>query len=304
MKRLMGFGVFLFVVSSGLLPRTVFSQSLSSGLGATKLDGLKNFSECQNQALGHHEKLIADRLDAKLAKSDALTTEERDIWAADIRALRQVTPSQPYKAPDAKNPQHYLLGLTNDEQVAINSMHSRFVQEVHLACEQKYGGMTRYSQGADQSGQARYEQGLRDQMQTPIDIASIPVGPLSSPFPKSRAQLAEERRAAQQASRQAAAQQISGCANAAKGLRLSIMADKMQQRLNSAQALSAKERADFEADIRATREAAAKGLDQVAPVDPNNPNRALMRLTPQEQLEVATEFADKYMAQMKDCVKR
>jgi hypothetical protein len=301
MKRRIGSWVLLLVVSFGVAPRASFAQ----GLGATKLDGLKDFSECLNQVAGHHENLIADRLEAKLKISTALTQQERDIWAGDIRALRQVTPSQPnYKSPDPKDPQHYFLGMTNDEQVAINSMNSRFSQEVNLACEKKYGGMTRYSGGGDQSSQTRYEQGLRDQMQTPIDIATIPVAPLPSPFPKTREQIQEERRAAQQASRQAIATKMSGCMDAAKGLRLSIVADKMQKRLDSSQGLSAKDRADFEADIKATRDAAGKGLDMAAPVDPSNPNRAVMRLTTQDQLDITKEFMNQYMARMQSCTKR
>ena len=291
----------LLVGSFVVIPHSSFGQSLSSGLGATKLDGLKNFADCQNQALGHREHLIGDRLEAKLAVATALNTEERAIWVAEVRALKEVTPSRPYKAPDEKNSQRYFLGLTDDEQVAINSMHSRFVQEVNLACEKKYGGMLRYSQGADQSGQARYEKELQDKMQTPIDIATIPVTPIPSPFPKSREQMQEERRAARQAARQAANQTISSCTQGAKGLRLSIMADKMQQRLDSSKGLSAKQRAEFEADIKATRDAAAQKLDYAPPVDPSNPNRALMRLTAQEQLDVTTEFSNQYMAQMKSC---
>jgi len=68
---------------------------------------LRIFSECQNQVLGHHEHLIGGRLEAKLAISTALKPEEHDIWAAEIRALQQVTPSRPYKAPDEKNSQRY-----------------------------------------------------------------------------------------------------------------------------------------------------------------------------------------------------
>jgi len=83
---------------------------------------------------------------------------------------------------------------------------------------------------------------------------------------------------------------------------LSIRADKMQQRLNASKELSAKERADFEADIKATRDAADQKLDYAAPVDPKNPNRAMMRLTAQEQVEVTTEFSNRYLATMQNCV--
>ena len=49
------------------------------------------------------------------------------------------------------------------------------------------------------------------------------------------------------------------------------MADKMQQRLDASKALSAKERAEFEADIKATRDAADQKLDSAPPVDPKIP---------------------------------
>src|SRR6266446_3744240 len=99
----------MLLISSGIgLP-----ASFAQGLGATQIGpGLQNFADCQNQVKGHSEHLMADRLQAKLDKSSSLTPEDRDIWVAEIRALRQVKPSQPYKAPDPKNPQRYFLGLT------------------------------------------------------------------------------------------------------------------------------------------------------------------------------------------------
>jgi hypothetical protein len=287
------------MISSGIGMQASFAQ----GLGATQIGpGLQNLVDCQNQVQGHREHLMADRLQAKLDNTTSLTPEDHDIWVAEIGALRQVKPSHPYKAPDPKNPQRYFLGLTNEEQTAINSMHNRFSQENNLACEKKYGGMTRYSPGSDQSGQAAYEKQLKNNIQAATDIATIPVGPIPSPHPKTLQQMHEERRATQQANRQAAAQTISSCTDSAKGLRMSIMADKMQQKLNASKGLSAKERADFEADIKATRDAADQKLDSAPPVDPKNPNRAMMRLTAQEQIDVTTEFSNRYLAVMQNCV--
>ncbi|MGA9040787.1 MAG: hypothetical protein WB421_09650 [Terriglobales bacterium] len=277
--------------------------SFAQGLGATQIGpGLQNLADCQNRTLGHREHLMADRLQAKLDKTTTLAPEDHDIWVAEIRALRQVTPSQPFKAPDPKNPQRYLLGLTNNEQMAINSMHNRFVQENTLACEKKYGGMSRYSPGSDQSGQANYEKQLKDNIGTATDIATIPVGEIPSPHPKTMEQMHAERRATQQANRQAATQTISGCTDSSKGLRLSILADKMQQKLDASKGLSAKEHADFEADIKATRDAADQNLTSAPPVDPKNPTRAMMRLTAQEQMEVTTEFSKRYLAAIQNCM--
>ena len=127
---------------------------------------------------------------------------------------------------------------------------------------------------------------------------------LPSPFPKSAAEIAAEKKAAQDASRQAFQNQFASCADSAKGLRLSLMADRMQRNLDQAQGLSADERAAYEADIRATRESAAKGLDMVEPVDPANPMRAMMRLSTQEQIELATEFGRRYSEQLASCNRR
>ncbi len=97
--------VVLIAVSLGVVPHTSFAQSLSSALGAGHLDGLTKLANCQRPIMGHRERLIADRLDAKLAVSPTLTPQERSIWQADIEALRKVDYAHPYTAPDPKNPQ-------------------------------------------------------------------------------------------------------------------------------------------------------------------------------------------------------
>jgi hypothetical protein len=96
----------MFLISAGI----AFPASFAQGLGATQVGpDLQNFADCQNRVQGHSEHLMADRLQAKLDKSTALTPEDHDIWAAEIAALRQVKPSHPFKAPDPSNPQRYFL---------------------------------------------------------------------------------------------------------------------------------------------------------------------------------------------------
>ncbi len=124
--------------------KLALADSLSSALGATKLDGLTKFADCQNESIGYREKLIADRLELKLANSPNVSQEERGKWVAEIAALRQVQITRhAFMPPDPKDPQHYFLGLTDQEQVAINSMNNRFIKEINLKCEHLYGGMSR-----------------------------------------------------------------------------------------------------------------------------------------------------------------
>jgi hypothetical protein len=306
-----------WICASGLALAALPSLSLAQG--ATVLTGMSTLVDCNNKAIGHREKLIADRLDAKLAKSPALTAPERDAWLADIRSLRAVTPSTPkYVPPNAKDPDHYTLGLTTEEQQSINSMWVRYGQDVNLECEKKYGGMLRYSPGSDQSGQKRYEDELRSKMGTPIDIATVAITALPSPFPKTREQVAAEQRAARDATvaqsqaqkaaalatMQGAAAKMASCQDQLKGLQLTLTADAMQRKLDGSSTLSGKDRSDFEADIKAVREAAANGLPFPMPIDPANPMRAMTRLSTQEQMTMATEYSTKYAQQAAACQSR
>jgi hypothetical protein len=297
------------------------SVSLAASLGApsalaqsaTQLgDSMEKFAQCQRQTIGHSEHLMADRIEAKLAQSPALTPEMRGIWQAEIKALRAVTPTNEYVPPDPKNPQRYFLGLTEPEQQAIQTMHARVNQENMLACEKKYGGMTRYSPGSDQSEQKRYEQGLASNMTTPLDIATIPITALPSPYPKTLEEQHAERRAQNQARQaqvhaasaagnQAIVGKVTACQQKLQGLRLEIMADHMQHNLDAAAGLSAKDKSDFQADIKSVRDAAAAGQQAPAPVDPANPMRAMNRLTLQDQMSMSTEFGTQYAQKMAAC---
>lgn len=307
---------FMWIVSSVVLSSGVslcgHAQSLSSALGATKLDGLTNLTDCTNQSQGYRERIIGERMAAKLAISSALTADERAVWQGDIDALKAVKPGSAFVPPNEREPQHYLLGLTDGEQQALNSTATRYMQEVNLECEKKYGGMTRYSPGVDQSGQKRYEEQLRANMTTAIDVSTIALEALPSPFPKTPEQVAAERQAARQAQRaqqRATAQaasagaiaQVTACQANVKHLRLDLQADYMQRDLDSKTGLSAQQRSEYEADIRSVREAAAAGLDMPAAVDPANPARAMMRLSTEQQMAMGTEYGQKMVAELLSC---
>lgn len=286
--------------------------------------GVQALAQCNDQTVGYMQNLIADRLDAKLAQSPALTANEREIWQRDIAALRAVRPGRGYRAPDAADPQHFLLGLTDAEQRAINSMQIRRVQEVQIECELKHGGFARRTTESDP-----YIVKLRSELVTPIDIATVATGPLPNPVRKTREELAAEENAAQQqavaaqqaAARQALAQQaqvtqaatanlqnIAGkaatCQAEAQGMQMTMRADAMQKKLDAATSLSAQERSAFEADIRSIREAGAAGQALPQPIDPANPMRAFTRLSQQEQMDIITQFSAQAATFIQGCMAR
>lgn len=304
MKTTRSFFLILFL---GLGTGTAFAESLSAALGATNLNGLTEFSDCQNRSVGYRENLIAGRLEARLANTAGLSPQDRGIWLAEINALRQVRSGVSYRAPDPNNPQRYLSALTDEEQVAINSLTNRNVQEINLECEQKYGGMLRYSPTSDQSGQTRYENELRSRMVQPLNLDAVPLTPLPSlrvkTLEEQRAEQRAEKQAKTQAMKQVFQQKMAQCQDQGKGLQMRLTAEALQRKLDSAQGLSDKDRAEFQADVQAAWASAGKGLNQIEPVDPGNPYRALQRLTPQEQMDIATQFGQQYTQMMQNCAR-
>ncbi len=290
-------------------PQAVFAQPLSYWLGAYKLDGLRTYTDCQNKARGMRETLMADRLEKKLGISSALNADERKVWQDDIDALRAVISKHiAYRAPDAKRPDQYLDGFTKEEFRAIQLMSTRFSQEVNLTCEQLYGDIARKKVGETTESQARYEAGLRAKMAQPVDIGTLPLQALPSPFPKP--ELSEEQKLAPtiaqsraaMAQSQASVSRISGCTLQMAGLRWKMMADKMQEHLSGGSALTAQQRTDVEADIQALRAAAEKG-GQPAAVDPAQPYRFMTWLTNEENAKIGADYAVQAPALMAQCTK-
>jgi hypothetical protein len=289
----------VLILTAVLTASDSVQASLSASLGATNLDGLSKFSDCQNQSIGYREGLIADRIELKLANTPNLPPGQRQQWLNDIAILRRV---QQTKQVDRTNNQHYLQGLSDQEQVAINSMSVRFSQEVNLKCEQKHGGMLRYSPTSDQSGQTRYEDSLRAQMGTPIDIQTIPVEPLA--IERSAAEMEAERKAAQaaqtQSFKQMAAQKTTECLKLTAGLRPKLIAQALQKKLETSN-LSPAEKSALQADIQAAWAAAGQGLQMVQSTDPKNPYGVEQRLTPQEHMDINNQYSQQMTQSMTSC---
>lgn len=267
-------------------------------LGAGCLNALEPFAACQAKMYGYQERLIADRLEKKLAISPKLNAKERAVWQGDIVALRAVTYEHRYQPPDPKRPLQYLDGLTEKEQIAATSMNARNRQQIFIKCEQEHPNAL--SSPADEQ---KYIASLRAKMPQATDISTVPIQALPSPFPKSEAELEKERQAADAARRADTQQKMAKCLKGANGLRLQVTADRLQQKLEDSHGLSAAQRADFEADIEATRAAAAQGLYQPKPVDPKNPGRAMMRLNEADQLAISADFQKKYIAYLQKCTR-
>ena len=238
--------------------------SLSAGLGATNLHGLTDYNGCMAQSSGSMEKLTVQVLQRKLNQSKTLSPQERRNIEADVAWLTATAAGQKLPSPDPKNPQRYLLELTDQEQEEITGANNPYLNAVHEKCEEFYGGMTQFS---DASGRRPAHKGT----------AIVPFPTLAAVAPAAVPSAMDAHR---------------DCMAGATGLRWKAMADRMETRMAASGNLSAADRKAWEEDIaavRAAQQAGSTGMPQSP--DPKNLMRYMLRLTPEDQMAVNQDFA-------------
>jgi len=248
-----------------LMPAIVSAAggSPSTGLGgATNLHGLDDYNGCMAQTAGAQEKLTAQVLQRKLDSSSSLAALDRQRLQEDIEWLNAKAANPRAPAPDPRNPQRYLLAMTDQEQMEVSGAYGRFANEVHDKCEAQYGGMSQFSDPA-----GRRHAAIDTRVAFPDLLHAAP--PVSQP---------------------SAAEQHKNCMASLGGLRWQLMAEHMEQKLGAMPNLSAQERKAWDEDIAVVR-AAAQSNARTMPQspDPNNPMRYMTRLTPQDQMAMIQE---------------
>ena len=245
--------------------------SSSTGNSVTNLNGLDNYNKCMARTAGYRETMLAEMLRNHLdsAKSD----DERTKIQQDIDYLTALSKGQRVTAPEPRNSQRYLLVITADEQTAVNNEYNRYSNDVHAFCEERYGGMTQFS---DPSGRRPTPKLPEPVKQAPVVTATAaPARPNSD---------------------------LRNCMAARTGLRWKLMADKIEARMTATPGLSAADRKGWEEDIamlRAAAENPPRGMPQSP--DPSNPMRYFQRLSGEEQMALNQEYAAQSQSAMADC---
>jgi hypothetical protein len=112
-----------------LMPAMVFAAggppSAGQG-GATSLHGLDDYNGCMAQTAGAQEKLTAQVLQRKLDSSSSLAALDRQRLQEDIEWLNAKAANPRAPAPDPKNPQRYLLAMTDQEQMEVSGAYGPF----------------------------------------------------------------------------------------------------------------------------------------------------------------------------------
>lgn len=250
--------------------------SLSAGLGATQLDGLDIYTKCTDQAANVHDRLQAQVLRRRLRTNPgSFTAQQRKETEEDVVWLDTPTPAQ--RKPHPK-PQRWLMVMTDDEQVEVNSTAGRYIEEVRQKCDAKYGGMSNFSNAA---GAAR-----RAAVNATVPFPDLEHSAPMPPAPKPRTAMDD----------------MQDCMMQGQNLRWQVTADVMQAKMDKLNPSGADRKA-WEEDIALIRNfspAAGKMAMPQSP-DPKNPTRWMMRLDMNEQMAVNTQYASANQAHLEKC---
>jgi hypothetical protein len=114
-------------------------DSLSSHLGATKVDAMVEYSNCSNPGIGHLAQVTADTLEEKLNAAQGISDAKRKEWEEDIAAWREAARAgkDSPNPPDPENPYRWYDYVTNAERAAINKKHLDFNNKLMKECAAK-----------------------------------------------------------------------------------------------------------------------------------------------------------------------
>jgi len=109
---------------------------------ATCQNGMDNEINCLHRSQGYYYRLVADNLEGKLKNSgQGLSDQDRKDLEADIAAVKAAIDTNKVVSPDPQNPNRWIQRLTRDDQMQINQLNIKYMNEVHTDCDKRFGGM-------------------------------------------------------------------------------------------------------------------------------------------------------------------
>lgn len=233
---------------------------------ATCMDYMEVVDQCMDPLKGYRSKLYADLIEKKLANEKDLTAPQRKNLEEDLTGFKEAYKNKTDNPTIAgeKNSQRYLMDVTEDDQIAVNTEFGKFYQKIMNKCN-----------GADHMGI-----GKRTEMNYIQDNS-------------------EEM--AQQAKEKKQFNSSMDCLKNISSLRWTIMAEMMEAKMNKLNP-SGQERKEWEEDIaimKNMKNATTATMPQSP--DPKNPMRYMMRLDSNEQMALNTEFSTRSQEEMARC---
>ena len=112
---------------------------------ATCQNGMDNLVNCMNQTKGYYYRLVTANLEEKLNSGQNLSPQDKKELEEDITSVKEAINTNQVTDPDPKNPQRWLLWLTDEDQQQINSTNVKYMNKVRQDCDKRFGGMSQFS---------------------------------------------------------------------------------------------------------------------------------------------------------------
>lgn len=172
---------------------------------------------------------------------------------------------EPTIAGEQKSNRH-LMDISEEDQIFVNAEYNSFYQKIYNKC-----------MGADHMNIGR---------RTEMKVAET---------------ISDEEAVAAFKKQRAKDDGPMNCFKKVTGIRYIVMAEMMEEKMQKLQ-LSDKERAEWQEDIAAVREAGETGAAMPKTTDPNNQYRAMMRLTDaNEQMALGEKYSARSQEEMAKC---
>ena len=231
--------------------------------------------QCFAQMSGIRWAVMADQMQAKMATLD-LSAQERQDWEADIAVVKQAQQggaTMP-QSPDPKNPMRFMMRLSSEEQLAMNTEIMERTTKMQQECTQ---GRTGIVERELTSG-------------GPVDRTKSPANRNAKPAPQNPNR-------GNAAGGTLGAGKVDGlveynkCYEPLRGHLAKVTAEALESKLAAAPSLTAQQRTEWQQDLASWRAAEAAGKDTADPIDPSNPYRWQDHFTNAERAAINQKHA-------------
>lgn len=231
---------------------------------ATCMDYMEVVDQCTAPLKTYRAERTVVLIEKKL-QTEELTDQQRANLEEDLEAFKEAIKNNSDSPTIAgqKNSQRYLMDISQDDQVTINSEYGVFYQKIMNKC-----------MGADHMGT-----GHRTEMNYVKDNSK---------------EMAERKK------QENVMVDLQACMAKTQGLRMSITADILEKKM-ATQNLSAAQQAEWQEDIALVREAAEKNQYMPQTADPMKSMRYAQKLSLDEQMAVNQEFGTQSQKLIADC---
>ena len=246
--------------------------------------------QCFAQLPGIRWAVMAEKMQAKMVTLNP-SGQERQDWEADIAVVKQAQQgggtTMP-QSPDPKNPMRFMMRLSSEEQLAMNTDIMERTTKLQQDCTQ---GRTGVVERELTSG-------------GPVDHTKSPANKNATAAPEKNPNRGNAVSGSLGAGKVDGLVSYNKCYEPLRGHLAKVTAEALESKLAATPSVTAQQRTQWQEDIASWRAAEQAGKDTAEPADPNNPYRWQDHFTNAERAAINQKHAQFNNELVKQCDSR